>query len=72
MPSDKVDAVEVFGNSIEPRVATVGDIRRKLEGYTKLPAYTRNPTGQASVSTRSRGERLPVEGALRQCECGSR
>lgn len=33
--SDKVDAMEVFGDSIEPGVATVGDIRRKLEGHTK-------------------------------------
>ena len=33
--SDKADANQVFGNSIEPGVATVGDIRRKLEGHTK-------------------------------------
>lgn len=33
--SDKVDATEVFGDSIEPGVATVGDIRRKLERYTR-------------------------------------
>ncbi|HKO11958.1 MAG TPA: hypothetical protein VJV22_08320 [Acidobacteriaceae bacterium] len=33
--SDKVDATEVFGDSIEPGVATVGEIRRKLESHTK-------------------------------------
>jgi hypothetical protein len=33
--SDKADAVEVFGESIVPGVATVGDIRRKLERHTK-------------------------------------
>jgi hypothetical protein len=33
--SDKADAVEVFGESIVPGVATVGDIRRKLESHTK-------------------------------------
>jgi hypothetical protein len=33
--SDKADAVEVFGESIVPGVATVGDIRRELEGHTK-------------------------------------
>lgn len=30
--SDKADATEVFGTNIEPGVATVGDIRRKLAG----------------------------------------
>lgn len=34
MLSDYADATEVFGNAIEPKVATVGDIRRKLEGHT--------------------------------------
>ena len=33
--SDKADANQVFGNSIEPGGATVGDIRRKLESHTK-------------------------------------
>jgi len=35
MLSDKADAIQVFGNAIEPGIATVGDIRRKLEGHTK-------------------------------------
>jgi hypothetical protein len=35
MLSDRADAIEVFGNAIEQGVATVGDIRRKLEGHTK-------------------------------------
>ena len=33
--SNNADATEVFGNSIEPGVATVGEIRRKLEGHTR-------------------------------------
>lgn len=35
MLSDKADATEVFGKGIKSGVATVGNIRRKLEGYTK-------------------------------------
>lgn len=36
MLSDATDAVEVFGEGIEPGVATMGDIRRKLEGHAKV------------------------------------
>lgn len=35
MLSDKADATEVFGKAIRPGIATVGMIRRKLEGHTK-------------------------------------
>lgn len=33
--SNRADATEVFGTGIEPGVATVGDIRRKLEGHSR-------------------------------------
>jgi hypothetical protein len=35
MLSDKVDATEVFGDSIEPGVATLGEIRLKLQRYSR-------------------------------------
>lgn len=35
MLSDEADATEVFGKGIKPGVATVGDIRLRLEGHTK-------------------------------------
>lgn len=43
--SDKADAVEVFGASLKPGVATVGDIRRKLEGHTKTASLAPESDG---------------------------
>lgn len=45
MLSDKADAIEVFGNGIQPKVATVGDIRRKLVGHTKEAMVYAEPDG---------------------------
>lgn len=47
MLSDKADATEVFGNGIKPRVATVGDIRRKLEAVSKAAIIYTESDGSA-------------------------
>lgn len=43
--SDKADAVEVFGAGLKPGIATVGDIRRKLEGHTKTASLSPESDG---------------------------
>lgn len=45
MLSDKADAAEVFGENIKSGVATVGDIRRKLEGHTKAASVNPHSDG---------------------------
>jgi hypothetical protein len=45
MLSDYADATEVFGNSIEPKVATVAEIRRKLEGHSNTAILDVNADG---------------------------
>lgn len=45
--SDKTDAVEVFGQSIQRGVATVGDIRSKLGAYVKNASIYPEPDGAA-------------------------
>jgi len=51
MLSDKTDAIEVFGNAIEQGVATVGDIRRKLEGHTKAASVCPESDGSGVYVT---------------------
>jgi hypothetical protein len=45
MLSDKADAAQVFGKGIKSGVATVGDIRRSLEGHTKAASVCPGPDG---------------------------
>jgi len=49
--SDKADANQVFGNSIEPGIATVGDIRRKLEGHTRTASICPESDGSGLCIT---------------------
>lgn len=44
--SDKADAVEVFGASVQRGVATVGDIRNKLAAHKNASIYP-EPDGTA-------------------------
>lgn len=45
--SDQADAIEVFGTSIQRGVATVGDIRIKLQADMKAASLYPEPDGAA-------------------------
>ncbi|HKR27441.1 MAG TPA: hypothetical protein VJS11_08295 [Acidobacteriaceae bacterium] len=49
--SDKADAIEVFGNTIEPGIATVGDIRRTLAGHSNTASVCPEPDGTGFAVT---------------------
>ncbi|HKR28137.1 MAG TPA: hypothetical protein VJT08_09340 [Terriglobales bacterium] len=49
--SDKADAIQVFGKRIGPGGATVGKIRRKLEGHAKTATVSPESDGSGLCIT---------------------
>ena len=58
--SDKADAVEAFGESIVPGVATVVILGKSWKAARKLPASTRSRTGLDSALAKLSRRRLPT------------